>query len=41
MEVTVNGEKVTDITTSYTLDDLKAEEHIVKKGKKSFKKVLA
>ena len=39
--VTVNGEKVTDITTSYTLDDLKAEEHIVKKGKKSFKKVLA
>ena len=39
--VSVNGEKVTDLKTSYTKEDIAAGEFIVKKGKKSFKKVLA
>ncbi len=39
--VTVNNEKVTDFKTTYTVEEMKAEEHIVKKGKKNFKKVLA
>ena len=38
--VSVNGEKVTDLKTSYTKEDIAAGEFIVKKGKKSFKKVL-
>ena len=39
--VTVKGEKVTDLKTCYTKDEITAEEFIVKKGKKSFKKILA
>ena len=37
--VTVNGEKVTDIKTSYAKDTF-AEEFIIKKGKKSFNKIV-
>ncbi len=39
--VTVKGEKVTDVKTCYTKEDIAVEEFIVKKGKKSFKKILA
>ena len=38
--VSVKGEKVTDCKTSYTKDEIGAEEFIVKKGKKSFRKIL-
>ena len=38
--VSVKGEKVGDIKTTYTREDIAAEEFIVKKGKKSFKKIL-
>lgn len=38
--VSVKGEKVSDVKTSYTKEDIAAEEFIVKKGKKSFKKIL-
>ncbi len=38
--VSVKGEKVTDIKASYTKDRIAAEEFIVKKGKKSFKKIV-
>ncbi len=37
--VTVNGEKVTDVKTSYVPDDFKGEGLVVKRGKKNFKKV--
>lgn len=37
--VTVKGEKITDIKTSYSKEDIAAEEFMVKKGKKSFKKI--
>ena len=37
--VTVNGEKVTDIKTTYAKDTF-AEEFIIKKGKKSFNKIV-
>ena len=37
--VSVDGEKVTDIAASYTLDQLKAG-IVVKRGKKNFKKVV-
>ena len=37
--VSVNGEKVTDIKTSYTANDF-AEDMILKKGKKNFRKIL-
>ena len=36
--VTVNGEKVTDIKTTYGKEDF-AEEFVIKKGKKSFQKI--
>ena len=39
--VTVDGEKVTDIKTVYTKEDFAGEGKIVKRGKKSFKKVIA
>ncbi len=39
--VTVKGEKVTDLKTCYTKEDIAAEEFIIKKGKKNFKKILA
>ena len=35
----VNGEKVTDIKTSYTASDF-AEDMVLKKGKKNFRKIL-
>ena len=39
--VSVEGEKVTDISTSYTLDDFAGEGKVVKRGKKKFAKVVA
>jgi tyrosyl-tRNA synthetase len=39
--VSVDGEKVTDITTSYTLDDFSGEGKVVKRGKKKFAKVIS
>lgn len=38
--VTVDGEKVTDIKTLYTREDFAGEGKIVKRGKKSFKRVI-
>lgn len=38
--VSVKGEKVADIKTVYTKEEIVAEEFIVKKGKKNFKKIL-
>ena len=38
--VSVNGEKVADIKASYTKEMIAAEEFIVKKGKKSFRKIV-
>lgn len=38
--VSVKGEKVNDIKASYTKEEIAAEEFIVKKGKKSFKKIM-
>lgn len=38
--VSVKGEKVGDIKVSYTKEMIAAEEFIVKKGKKSFKKIV-
>lgn len=37
--VTVKGEKVTDVKTAYGKEEIAAEEFMVKKGKKSFKKI--
>ena len=38
--VSLDGEKVTDIKTSYTLQDLGPEGRVLKRGKKKFAKVL-
>ncbi len=38
--VTVDGEKVTDIRTVYTREDFTSEGKIVKRGKKSFKRII-
>ncbi|MCM1121073.1 MAG: tyrosine--tRNA ligase [Eubacterium sp.] len=38
--VTVKSEKVTDVKAFYTKDMIAAEEFIVKKGKKSFRKII-
>ena len=38
--VSVNGEKVSDIKTSYTRKTIAGDEFIVKKGKKSFRKIV-
>ncbi len=38
--VTVKGEKVSDVKMTYTKDEIAAEEFVVKKGKKSFKKIV-
>ena len=38
--VTIKGEKVTDVKKGYSMDEIAAEEFIVKKGKKSFKKIV-
>ena len=39
--VSVADEKVTDISTKYTLDDFKGEGLIIRRGKKNFAKVVA
>ena len=39
--VSVGDEKVTDISTKYTLDDFKGEGLIIRRGKKKFAKVVA
>ena len=39
--VTVDGEKVTDIATSYGLSDFHGDGKVVKRGKKKFAKVIA
>ena len=39
--VTVDGEKITDIGTSYTKDALSGDGVILKKGKKNFRRVIA
>ncbi len=39
--VTVDGEKVTDIATSYALSDFAGDGKVVKRGKKKFAKVIA
>ena len=39
--VSVNDEKVTDISTKYTLDDFKGDGLIIRRGKKKFAKVMA
>ena len=39
--VSVNDEKVTDISTKYTLNDFKGEGLIIRRGKKKFAKVVA
>ena len=38
--VSVNGEKITDIDTAYTPEDIQKEDFILKKGKKNFRKIL-
>ena len=38
--VSVNGEKVTDIATAYTPDDIKKEDFVLRRGKKKYVKVL-
>ena len=38
--VSVNGEKVADIKAAYTKEMIAAEEFVVKKGKKSFRKIV-
>ena len=39
--VSVDGEKVSDISTSYTLDEFAGEGKVVKRGKKKFAKVIS
>lgn len=39
--VSVDGDKVTDISTSYTLSDFSGEGKVVKRGKKKFAKVVS
>ena len=39
--VTVDGEKVTDISASYKLDDFSGDGKVVKRGKKKFAKLIA
>ena len=36
----VNGEKITDINASYTPADLQADDFVLKKGKKNFRKII-
>ncbi len=38
--VTVNGEKVTDIAASYTPDDIRADDFVLRRGKKNYCKIL-
>ena len=38
--VSVNGEKVTDIKATFTQEQLKSEETVLKRGKKNFRKII-
>jgi tyrosyl-tRNA synthetase len=38
--VAVNGEKVQDIRTVYTLEDIAKEEFILRRGKKNYRKII-
>ncbi len=38
--VTVNGEKITDVKKIYTADEINADDFVVKRGKKSFAKIV-
>ncbi|MCM1262477.1 MAG: tyrosine--tRNA ligase [Butyrivibrio sp.] len=38
--VTVKGEKISDIKLTYSKDEIAAEEFVVRKGKKNFKKIV-
>ena len=38
--VSVNGDKVTDVRKTYTKDEIGSAEFVIKKGKKSFKKIV-
>ncbi len=38
--VTVNGEKITDIRTAYTPEQIAVDDFILKRGKKKFCKIL-
>ena len=38
--VSVNGEKIADIAASYTPEDIQANDFILRKGKKNYKKIL-
>ena len=38
--VTVNGEKVADVKKTYTAEEINAADFIVKRGKKSFAKIV-
>lgn len=39
--VTVNGDKITDIHTAYTLEEIKAKDFILNRGKKNFCRIVA
>ena len=39
--VTMDGEKVTDIKAAYAMEDFQGDGHVLKRGKKKFKKILA
>ena len=39
--VAVDGEKVSDIATTFTKADFEGEGKVVRKGKKNFRKVIA
>ena len=38
--VSVNGEKVTDISTAYSPEDIQKEDFVLRRGKKSYKKII-
>ena len=38
--VSVNGEKVTDISAAYTPDEINAEDFVLRRGKKKYCKIV-
>ena len=38
--VSVNGEKVTDISTAYSPEDIQREDFVLRRGKKNYKKII-
>ena len=38
--VTVNGEKINDIKTTFTKNDFKNDDFVLKRGKKNFRKII-